>query len=104
MIIPFFNDPCFSEDVTLDGVPYHLRFHWNTRGDFWALDIYDRDLNPIVGGIKLMNNYELFLNHPDRNLPPGKLLVVDNRGIGFKIGFDDFTNGNCDLIYVEAAS
>ena len=104
IIIPFFSNPCFSQDVTLDGVPYHLHFYWNARGAFWAVDVLDRDSNLLVAGIRIVNNYELFYNHPDRNLPPGQLFVVDYRGINFDIAFDDLTNGNCDLVYVEAAA
>jgi len=103
LIIPFFTDSCFSQDIVLDAVPYHLRIYWNSRGAFWAIDVYDRDLNPLVMGIKIVNDYELFTNHPDRDLPPGLLLVVDYRGTDFDIAFDDFTNGNCDLVYIAEA-
>ena len=99
-----FTDPCFSQDIVLDSVPYRLRFYWNTRGNFWAVDFYDRDLNLLVAGIKIVNDYELLFNHPDRGLPPGQLLVIDYRGIGFEIAFEDFTNENCDLVYIEAVA
>jgi len=103
IFIPFFTDACFSQDILLDGIPYHLRIYWNARGSFWSIDVSDRDLNLLVSGIRIVNDYELFSNHPDRNLPPGKLFVVDYRGGNFDIAFDDFANGNCDLVYVEAS-
>ena len=101
VIIPMFTDSCFSQDIVLDAISYHFRFYWNTRGLFWAFDVYDRDLNALALGLKIVNNYELFYNHPDRGLPPGKMLVIDLRGTDFEITFEDFTNGNCRLIYVE---
>jgi len=104
IIVPFFTNACFSQDIILDGVPYHLRIYWNARGAYWSIDVSDRDQNLLVGGIKVVNNYELFYNHPDRDLPPGQLFVIDYRGEGFKIAFDDFTNGNCDLVYIEAVT
>ena len=99
-----FAEPCFSQDIVLDAISYHLRIYWNARGAFWAIDFYDRDLNLLVAGIKIVNNYEIILIHPDRDLPPGSLYVVDNRGIDFEIAFEDFTNGNCNLIYIEQAT
>jgi hypothetical protein len=102
ILIPFFDNACFSQDIVLDAVPYHIVFYWNARGEFWVLDVYDRDLNLLVAGIKIVNEYELFYNHPDHGLPPGKLYVIDYRGEGYAIAYDDFTKGNCELVYMEA--
>jgi hypothetical protein len=88
--------------VTLDNVSYHIRIYWNTRGAFWAIDFYDRDLNLIVAGIKLVNYYEFLLLHPDKGLPLGYLIVVDYRNSDATLVYEDFTNGNCDLVYIEA--
>lgn len=76
--IPFSNKyTSVSEEVTLDGVPYRLVFTYNTRGDFWVLSIYDRELTPLVVGIKVVLAFELIRTYPDRGLPPGELYIVD---------------------------
>lgn len=45
--------------TVLDDFPATLRVKWNERFSFWSLGIYDRDRNPILTGIKLVQNYPL---------------------------------------------
>jgi hypothetical protein len=100
--IPFSGEPSFIEEIILENTPYIFAFHWNSRGAFWALSIYDRDLNAHAEGLKLLLNEELLLKHPDCGLPPGTLFVFDGTGSNAPIAFDDFTNGRCYLIYAES--
>jgi hypothetical protein len=102
LIIPFFETPSFQEEVTLDGIVYSLIISWNSLGAFWVLSIFDRDLNPIILGIKLVLNYELFKMHPKLNSPKGELYVIDIKEGSGTISFEDLTsNGRCQLVYVE---
>jgi hypothetical protein len=102
LIIPFSGESSFIEEITLENTPYDFAFNWNSRGEFWELSIYDRDLNPLVLGIKLVLNEEFFVKFPDRGLPPGSLFIFDGTGSNEPISFEDFTNGRCYLIYVES--
>lgn len=86
----FIDYPSFRQEVTLDGTPYIFETSWNSRGSFWTLTIYDREENILIGGIKLVLNYEMLLIHPDRGLPPGTLMVLDYSGRTDPIEQDDF--------------
>ena len=59
-------------------------------------------MNPLVMGVRLVLNEEFLQRYPDRGLPPGKMLVVDETGSEAPIAFEDFTNGRLTLDYVES--
>jgi hypothetical protein len=100
IVIPFKEFPSFTEEITLDNVPYRLSFNWNTRGEFFSLIFQSREEENLAA-IKLVLEYELISNYPDYGLPPGKLYVVDTTDSTDNIGRDDFTNNRAlQLIYV----
>lgn len=101
-IIPFSGEPSFREEIILENAPYIFLFNWNYRGEFWEFSVYDRGENPLALGIKIVLNDEFFFKFPDVGLPPGRLFVVDGTSSNVPIGFSDFTNGRCFLIYVES--
>jgi len=74
--IPFFQTAAFTEEITLDGTPYRLSLHWNHRGQFWVMDIRDREQNVLVAGIKVVVAYELIRRFAWREVPPGALVPV----------------------------
>jgi len=80
-IIPFDNSfASFSEEVTLDNVPYLLTFNYNIRFDFWTVSFKTRDETAIADGIKIVLNYELIRKYPELGLPPGALFAIDTTG------------------------
>ena len=99
-IIPFTTYPSYSKDITLDNVKYRFLFQWNTRAEFWSLSILSTDNTPIVSGIKLVINYDLFQRYRHLALPTGYLFVLDSSENEAKIAYDDFTNERgLQLIY-----
>jgi hypothetical protein len=100
--IPFSGEASFVQEVVLESVPYLIQFNWNSRGNFWDMNIKDRDQNPLVEGIKLLLGEELLKKFPDSGLPPGTMFIIDNAGTDTPIIFDDFSTGRCSLIYVES--
>lgn len=66
------------------------------------MNVYDRDSNPLVLGIKLVLSDEFLKKFPDRGLPPGLMVVDDGTDKNDPIAFEDLTNGRCNLIYVES--
>jgi Domain of unknown function (DUF6983) len=74
--VPFFSTASFSEEVTLDDTPYRLEFHWNYRGQYWTMDIHDRDGNALVEGVKVVVSYGLSRRFRWTGSPPGELTVV----------------------------
>lgn len=83
------DDAKYTIDITLSGILLRYSFYYNGRGDFWTLDVYDTDDNPIVGGIKLVADWELWGQFNDARLPPGPLYCVDTSGQGTDPGADD---------------
>lgn len=101
--IPMLDYAEFSEAVTLDGNLYNLHFYWNTRGDFWTMDIADANNNPLVSGIRLIISYPMILQHTEIGLPPGQFLIVDpNQKTQYQEpGREDFlpSGRNLSLVY-----
>lgn len=98
--IPMKNFSSFTQEVTLDNVPYRLTFTWNTRGEFWSLGIADRARNNLITGIRLVLNYEMLQHYPGRDLPPGALFVIDPKS-NARIGrYDFFNDRQLKVVYV----
>jgi hypothetical protein len=74
------DDFNYTVDVALSGSLYRFSLCWNTRGEFWSLDVLDQDDSPIVAGVKLVADWELLAQFPDTRLPPGLLYCVDLSG------------------------
>jgi hypothetical protein len=62
---------------------------WNSRHEFWTLDIQTREAAALINGIKLVINYELIRRYEDPNLPPGAIIPLDSSGKLERIGRDD---------------
>jgi len=104
IVIPFKDFPSFKEELTLDNIPYVLKFDWVSRGAFWLLSVYDREQNAILEGKKLVLNYEMFSQFTDRRLPPGRLYVVDSTYTNFEpLAQFDFLNERAYITYVDEA-
>ena len=104
--IPMKDSPCFSESVTLDNNEYRLRFTWNTRGAFWAMDISDANDNLLLAGVRLVISFPLNTQHPQMGLPTGVFLVVDKnpKTATVEPGRSDFVGGrNLTLVYWSRA-
>lgn len=96
LIIPFSGQASFSQEVTLDGVPYRFRFDWNEFSGAWTMSIYDRKLVPLVAGIKIVLDYELIGDYRYRGLPKGEIYAVEKTNTLRKIGRNDLG----DLAYL----
>lgn len=101
VIIPSKKFAHYEMEVTLDGTPYIIIRKWNSRGGFWIMNWLDRNRNVLVNGLKIVVNYELIKWYPDRGLPPGLLIAVDDKATTGRIQRNDFTNGRLSLVYYE---
>lgn len=88
----------WRQEVVLDGRVYTLRAQWNTRHQYWSLDIQTGDRDPILSGLKLTPNWEIIGRYADERLPPGRLFVVDTTGRVEKIGRQDMGRA-VELVY-----
>ena len=99
--IPTKTYSSYIQNITLDGLAYRIRLRWNGRAESWYIDFYKQDGTVIVYGKRLAINWEIIGKLASVDLPPGKLMVVDNTGLGLEIGRDDLTNGNVSLVYIQ---
>ncbi len=76
------NSTNYTLDVSLSGGIYRFGLYWNTRGQFWSLDILDSSENPIATGLKVVADWEFISGLGDSRLPPGFLYAVDLSGLG----------------------
>jgi len=100
-IIPFKNYSSFDMELTLDGVPYIIKFNWNSRYEFWTISFYDREKTVLVTGIKIVINYELLTQLVDKGLPPGQLYAIRENESHDRLTKDEFFNNDAFLIYVS---
>lgn len=98
VIIPTRSLPAFNFEMALEGVPYRFSFEWNSRREFWTMNIFTRTDVPLIVGIKLILNYELIRRYR-RNLPPGAIVAIDITGRLQRIGREDLGE-NVRLIYI----
>jgi hypothetical protein len=97
--IPMRSLASFTQEVTLEGVPYRMVFKWNSRGAFMTLDFETAAGEMLVAGMKLPLNTAPLRMHPGRGLPPGELLMIDSAGRNAKITLDDIEK-RIDLVYL----
>ena len=88
----------YTLDVSLSGSVYRFGLYWNTRGQFWLLDIFDQADTPLATGLKLVADWELIGGLGMASLPAGLLYVVDVSGQGLDPGIDDLGT-RVQLIY-----
>lgn len=96
----------FTEEVTLEGLPYRFTFYWNTREEAWFMDISDREENLIIAGIKLVISHPVKQQYVEAELPPGDFIVVDTNIATSRDepARDDFVQArNLNLLYLTEA-
>lgn len=101
-IIPFPGQASFSEEITLENKVYRFRFDWNTSGQYWSMSIYNRDLELLVSGIKIVLDYELISDYAYMGLPEGEIYAMDTSNELLTIGRNDIGD-RVFLAYVESS-
>lgn len=71
----------FEYSLELAGTLYVFAFRWNTRNQFWCVDLAAGDGTPIYQGRKLVLDYPLYLDAVVDDLPPQVLLALDSQGL-----------------------
>ncbi len=74
------NNPAYTFVIVLNDVTYNISIRWNTRAQFYTLDLADQDGNMIQADIALKAGLDLLEPFA---LGIGSLFVVDmtNRGL-----------------------
>jgi hypothetical protein len=62
--LPLTLNPEETFQVVIFDILYNFRQLWNVREEFWTLDIYDKNNEPLVLGVKLVNGIFLLSQYP----------------------------------------
>jgi len=92
----------YSFLIDLDGSTYQLTFSLNGRANRWSMNIADAEGNPLVEGIRLLNDIILNAQFVNDALPPGDFLIIDVTGED-KVPNKDNLGDDLRLVYSEAS-
>lgn len=100
-IIPIKDNPNHSIIQSIDSVIYQFVFKYNSKFDFWTMDILTEDGSAILYGIKIVANYPLIFSHKNSLLPDGDFMAQTSDK-NYRIGRDSFSTGKAQLIYLTS--
>lgn len=64
-------------EEVLDETPIRFDLYWNRRSQSYALNLKDVQDNIIIGGLKVVKDYDLISQYELDALPNGGLITVD---------------------------
>ena len=70
----------YDFQVDLDGVPFYLQFHFNSRAGFWIMDILDGNRDPVLVGVWMQTNVPVTDTWIFENIPQGRFILIDESG------------------------
>lgn len=81
-IIPFKEPAAFQQQITLTSVIFILYFRWNAMNQYWVMNIYDRNDQPILLGVKVVTNFNLTAQFAAlTGMPSGDILCQNLLGL-----------------------
>ena len=91
--LPQMNDS-FSR-VSLSGTAYYIRMTYNDTGGYWMFGLYDARRQPIIEGVRVVNDFPLNAFCSDQRIPSGVFGVI-----GSEPGHDSFITGASKLVFM----
>ena len=86
-------------EIDLAEESFFLEINYNEIGDFFTIDLFDADENPLVLGEKIRLGISLWSDVPNPNLPAPTLIPLDQSGKENRITFDNF--GETVFVYID---
>jgi len=86
-------------EIDLAEESFFLEINYNEIGDFFTMDLFDADENPLVLGEKIRLGIPLWSDVPNPNLPAPTLIPLDQSGKENRITFDNF--GETVFVYID---
>ncbi|UQD52303.1 hypothetical protein C0971_09990 [Bacillus methanolicus] len=86
-------------EIDLANETFILEFNYNQTYDFFTVDLYDSNMNPIILGEKLVLNIPLWSDSADIRLPAPSLVPMDEAGKEKRITYDNF--GETVFLYID---
>lgn len=101
VVIRWPEGPAWRQQITLDNRVYIMRGYWNTVGEFWVFSLATANDEPILSGVKVVQNVDFFDRSTDERLPRGSFLLSANLACGCVPRRNDL-NENARFLYVPA--
>ena len=85
----------FVQTVELDGIFVSIRIVFNVRTESWYINEYrEIDTDKKIFGVKIINDFPLFLSMKNIIDLPGDFLVIkEDESLNLSIDYDNFNNG-----------
>ena len=100
-IIPFKEPAAFQQQITLTSVIFILYFRWNAMNQYWVMNIYDRNDDAILLGVKVVTNFDLTAQFSALvGMPSGDIVCQNILGLWDAIQRFDMGQ-TTELIYYE---
>lgn len=81
MIIPFKEEADWEAQITLSNVIFNLQFKWNALNKYWSMNIFNRNDEPIIYGIKVVVNWNLTSQYVRVGMPAGDIVCQNILGL-----------------------
>ena len=101
-IIPFKEPAAWRSQVTLSGVIYLFYFRWNALNQYWVMNIFNVDNQPVLLGVKVVVNFDLTEQFVVVDKPSGEIICQNILDQWNDIGRFDMGE-TTELIYYEAS-
>lgn len=99
--LPIQNDiGDFNFKIDLDEVSFFFFFQYNARDDSWFISVSDADEIPLVQGIKIVVDVNLFGQFAHLAIPQGNLFCSNSENLNTEPNLENFGN-NVQLFYDE---
>lgn len=99
LIIPIKDNPNHTILIDIDSKIFKLYFKYNTRANFWSMDIYTEDDLILIYGVKIVANYPILFYHKNSAFPSGDFIceIADKSAT---IKRDSFSSGAAKLLFL----
>lgn len=77
-------------ETDINDVAFNFGVSYNAVGDFFTVDLYDEDLNPIILGERLVINHRLWAYVNDERLPSCDIVPMDESGQSKAVNAETF--------------
>lgn len=100
-IIPFKTPAAWQAQITLTSSIYVVYMRWNAMNRYWVMNIYNRNSDPILLGVKVVTNFNLTQQFKSIvGMPQGDILCQNILGLWNTIQRFDMGQTN-ELIYYD---
>lgn len=79
---------------------YIIGVNWNESGQYFTVDLFEPNLNPIALGERVVANQELWANLTDPRLPFESVVPMDESNPDTDITFENF--GETVKLYIDS--